>query len=293
VIEDSLVVGESGNKGNPDDWEARGLDGRELPYPWAPEEPLHGLQFYDGPMGIRGVLFANLVPNKQRPSGALTSLAPNKFNVSPQNWAEDVHFLNAKRVFLHTPTKKYSGDAFSVFHDRDGSVTGTAGSVVVPRNPVLLTKACSLHHGWNAYVCPRGLEYVNLWIYAHGDHPSGTVLSRGDGARMAAWGVEDDSDQVNVSVLADTQYALTFPKTTPKHLSLIVPSRRSGAVRVSMPYRATGLSVTLWGQPIERARTAAALGSGGHKYYYDAAAGRLFVRIGPGTSYEEIEIQGK
>jgi cell surface hyaluronidase len=85
VIQDSLIIGETANKGNPETWEAIGLDGRDLPRFWTPNDSIRGIEFYDGPMTVRNSLFANFQSNSQRMSGGLSNLAPNPFWVSSNN----------------------------------------------------------------------------------------------------------------------------------------------------------------------------------------------------------------
>jgi cell surface hyaluronidase len=51
-LENTLVVGETANKGNPAPGETRRLDGRSLPSPWDPGIPLNGYSFYDGLVGV-------------------------------------------------------------------------------------------------------------------------------------------------------------------------------------------------------------------------------------------------
>ncbi|MBO0782456.1 MAG: G8 domain-containing protein, partial [Ktedonobacteraceae bacterium] len=72
LLQDSLVVGETNNKGNPASWEATGQDGRSLPQPWNPHTPVTGFDFYDGPQGVQRVTFINFRSNALRPAGALS-----------------------------------------------------------------------------------------------------------------------------------------------------------------------------------------------------------------------------
>jgi hypothetical protein len=39
---DAVFIGETNNKGSPEAWETKGLDGRSLPLPWAANHPIRG-----------------------------------------------------------------------------------------------------------------------------------------------------------------------------------------------------------------------------------------------------------
>jgi len=291
-IEDSLVVGESSNRGNPDDWEAKGPDGRELPHPWAEGDPIRGLQFYDGPMGLRRVTFANFEPREQRRAGAIGTLLDNPFNVSSHNVAEGIRFINSNRVWEKSPSDKHSGEAFTTFIDLDGSISGLKGARVVANNPVLLTPSCEYRAAWNAHVCPSSNEYVNLGLYTEsGENLNETVISRSNGASIKMWGAEDYSRSIHVNILGNTPHSLAFPGGAPKQFHVIMYENPGRVIRLSFAYPSQGLQVLHWGQPIEKASSLASLESGGHKYYYDNAAGRLYLRVAAGDGYDAIEVR--
>ena len=54
-LTNSLVAGETANKGNTYDWQVHngwvGLDGRSFPRYWDPDSPVRGYEFYDGRVG--------------------------------------------------------------------------------------------------------------------------------------------------------------------------------------------------------------------------------------------------
>ena len=289
VVDSSLVVGETGNKGNPETWEPKGLDGREVPHFWSPQDSIRGVEFYDGPMAVSRTVFANFQSNTQRKAGGLTSLAPNSFNVSSLNFSQAVSFVNANRVYLHDLTPNNSGDAFSTFLDKDGTVSGIPGRRIVPKNPVLVTSLCTFNVLWNAYGCPY--EYVNFQIHVpSGESPAGTILRRDDGASMQLASANGAPSSVNVNLIAQYPYTLQFPTVIPKVLDFVVPEKPGKAVRVSMPYPPSAFTVTRWGSPVYRASSLAELTTGGHKYFYDGT--RLHLRlVNPSGTWEEVRVK--
>jgi hypothetical protein len=189
-VRNSLIVGETSNKGNTEPWEETGLDGRGLPFFWDPDAPIAGFEFYDGRVGAQNVTFVRFKPNSQRRSGGLGYLEPNAFSIHPKNFAANVRFVDANEVHLAGPESRKDGDVSKVFVDRDGSVTGDAGAAVVVNNPFLLDASCSLRPAWNAHVCST--EYVTLVAGTLENNPSHIKplrLRRPDGRRRPSWAV--------------------------------------------------------------------------------------------------------
>jgi G8 domain len=289
IIQNALVVGETPNLGNPETWETKGIGGRELPRFWSPGDSVRGLEFYDGPMTVRSSLFANFQSNSQRKAGGLTSLAPNPFWVSARNSSEAIRFVNANRVYLHSPTVNNSGDAFSTFLDKDGSVSGVAGAMIVPNNPVLITSKCSLQPAWNAYVCPYEYNHLQMMVHS-GENPSGMVLQRDDGANIKLYSTDQSPNTTYANIIVGRPHSVQFPTGTPKHVSFVVAEKAGKPLRLSMPYPASSFSVTLWGYPVEKASSLVALTTGGHKYFYDGS--RLHLRlVSQQGNWEEIQIK--
>jgi hypothetical protein len=289
-IQDSLVVGETANKGNPESWETKGLDGRELPHFWSPNDSVRGLEYYDGPMAIRRTLFANFNSNTQRKSGALTNLSPNPFWVSSINSSTAIGFLNANRVWFDPLQPRNDGDAFSIIRDLDGSITGVAGRRIVPKNPVLVTTSCTNKPDWNAAICPH--NYVGLQINTYGGIDlTGTVLTRNDGARHTLGSAPQYPGYLHMVLLENRPHSLNLPIAVPKRIGFVRDEQAGKAVRLSLPYPTATFTVTLWGSPVARATNLGDLASGGTKYFYDAAAQRLHLRlVSTDGSWQEYEV---
>lgn len=289
-IEDALVVGETGNKGNPDDWEARGVDGREIPHPWSEHDSIRGLQFYDGPMAVRDSLFVNFLSNAKRQAGGLTNLSSNPYWVSSASSVKGASFINSNKVWLDPLTPLKTGDSFLAFRDIDGSVTGVPGARIVPPNPVLYTSSCTHKKIWNAYICPH--NYVGLQMYSYGGlNLAGTMLMRNDGAKYKLGTTPGSDDSLHMQLIENRRYSLDLPGTVPNRISFVRYEKKGKAVRLSLKYPTSAFKVTMWGQPVQKAFTIDGLESGGTKYFYDAAAGRLHLRlVSTDGNWQEYEI---
>jgi G8 domain len=288
IIRNSLIVGESKNLGNPEIWEAKGLDGREVPHFWLPHDSIRGVQYYHGPMAVVNSVFANFQSNNIRNSGALTNLSSHFFWMSSKNYAEKLGFLNANHVYIHDFLNGYSGDAFSTIIDKDGSISGKVGGVIVPKNPLLITSNCTFKDSWNAYVCPH--DYVNLRVINNSQNiQSEAVIQRIDGAKFNL-SIKDNIIRANL--LVNIPHKLTFLNGgTPNHLSFVVSEKAGKPIRISIPYSTSSFTITRWGIPIERASNLSELTTGDkHKFYYDGI--NLHLRlIGKDERWDVVEIK--
>jgi cell migration-inducing and hyaluronan-binding protein len=290
-IQDSLIVGETDNKGNTDSWEPKGLDGRELPRPWETiQSSIRGLEYYDGPMAIRRTTFANFNSNSLRKSGALTNLAPNPFWISSLSTVESASFVNANRVWLEPLTANNNGDSFSIFRDIDGSVTGAANRHIVPPNPVLLTSSCTQKATWNAYVCPN--DYVNIRINTSpGVTLASTKLVRDDGASRILGTPDQYPTSLHFHLLTNRQHRLDLPRVAPNHMTFVRFEGAGKAARISLAYPTANFRVSLWGAQLTPSSSLADLDFGGTKYFYAAAAKRLHLRlVSDDGSWKEYEL---
>ena len=286
-IQDSLIVGITGNKGNPETWEVKDVDGRELPHFWSPQNAIRGLEFYDGPMVVRRSHFANFNPNTRRKSGAITNLSPNPFWVSTGNSSNTISFSNSNEVWLDPLTAGNDGDAFSVIRDSDGSITGTPNRTIVPDNPVLVTASCIKKPLWNAYVCPH--NYIGVHMRADtGTDLSGTALTRADGASYVLGSNDGSPEHQYFTVIENQPHTLTLPFVAPKHMKFTRYEQAGRAARLSLPYPTSGFTMTLWGSAVAKASSLSELGSGGTKYFYDAAGKILHLRLVSSTGNWEI-----
>ena len=293
-LEDSLVVGESANKGASESWEVAGINGHALPFFWEPEAQITGFEFYDGRVGVRNTTFANFVGNTQRPAGALSYLHEDAFGIHPKNFSESVRFVNATEVYMSDPAPGMDGDASKVFIDRDGSVTGTPGRAVVVNNPFLLDSSCQFNPAWNTHVCDT--EYTTLMVGSNsGPAPIKPVkLHRADGVFQTLMGCCDDSDDAWTSVIPGQSYAVEFNGTIPETTRFVL--RRSGAtvswVELTIP-AGPNAQITRWGYRLPSKWSLQALHSSNETaYYYDSARSMLHIRLsGERSSWEEVVVK--
>lgn len=225
-LEDSLVVGSSA--ANP----------AEAPRPWSTSSPVQGFEFYDGTVGVTDTHFAGFVSNGTRPAGALTQLRHTDFRVSPSNHVSGLTFsAGTNAVWLETRPVPYAtedgedGYRSTVFEDRDGSVTGTAGNHVVVNNSFLTTAACSFLASWGAWNCNE--DYVGLSIYNR-DYPRGdianVVLTREDGRSHSivgtpGWG---PNSNFHTSLLRNRTYQLRVGGALPDEFQLLLKNGQPG-----------------------------------------------------------------
>ena len=192
-LRDALVVGESENRSaHPN-----------------PNWPVHGFEFYDGPVGAHQVTFANFEPNATRDAGALGLEWQNWAMMNPANSVSGLTFVNARRVVFPT-TLEGDGERMSIITDRDGSLTGTPGATVTVNNPLLVDgRTCAARPDWNASICRS--RFVGLHVQA---------FSSWD-PLITPFNLERD----------DGQTGPTMTGYSSRWVALNVPSRRSYTVR--------------------------------------------------------------
>jgi hypothetical protein len=290
-LEDSLVVAETANRGTPEPWEDAAPDGGALPLFWDPDAPIVGFEFYDGKVGTKNTTFIGFRDSSLRPSGALGYLEPDAFNIHPQNFAEGMTFLDSDPVHLADPEQGMDGDLSKVFIDRDGSVTGAAGSAVVVDNPFLLTKDCTAKPAWNAHVCPPG--YVSLWVGTDGG-PSAIkplTIRRADGATQALNGCCDDSDEAITTILPGRSYDVGFAGGIPGEATFVLWRGRGSWLRLTLDVPSVP-DVTRWGRTLPAAADLAALNARTSSgYFYDATDGSLHLKLVADGDWEEVRVR--
>jgi hypothetical protein len=309
-LQDSLIVGETDNKGNPRSWETKGLDGRSLPRFWEPDFPIRGFEFYDGRVGAENTTFVNFTSDTQRQASGLGYNLSNAFSIHPKNFASGVSFVDANRVYLPDPetadpvdgdpaTGK-DGDASSVFLDTDGSVTGMPGRYVVVNNPFLLNGSCDFRTAWNAHVCHG--EYVTLTVGTDDGDPSDikpVMLRRDDGEIQTLWGCCDDYTYADSNVFPNQGYEVAFNTGTPSRMTFALERGRDRWVHLSLGYPVAP-KVTKYGCDLAdptkwckgAARSLAELDAMTRSgYYYDPDTKKLHLRlVSTDTDYEELKV---
>ncbi|WP_119067820.1 G8 domain-containing protein [Rubrobacter indicoceani] len=300
-LDGSLVVGETRNLGNTNSWEREngrvGAENRSLPMPWRPDFPIRGYEFYDGKVGTRGTTFADFQPNDMRQASALGMLLEDAFGVHPGNYTSGLRFVDARKLYLPGPAENRDGDRSLVFRDADGSLTGTAGSVLTANSPFLTREGCTKNADWNAYVCPPGLEHATLMVGTLGGSPTSIKplrLTTEKGVDQTLNGCCDYSRAAETSVVVNEMYRVAYNGGTPtsERLQFVLRDGDTKNVIVQVPYAGTpkvlrwgeydlGPAGPSWAQGVQVKSVAELRSANVQKssYFYDQADRMLYIKI--------------
>jgi len=190
-VVDSLFVGESENVGNPRT-PAEIAYGRSLPEPELPDFPIRAYEFYDYRHELDNVTFVNFQDNATRKTGAISYLLYTSFGMSSNNTIQRAKFINAKPVYFPPMEYKWSNDDYgngsyrtSVFHDKDGSVSGVPNSYIVINGGIASDEGCEVKPAWNAAVCKGDIGRMTIGAGGGG---GGRGAGRGGAPGAAAAG---------------------------------------------------------------------------------------------------------
>jgi len=162
-LEDSLIVGETANIGNPSTPEELAY-GRSLPKPSIPDFPIRAYEYYDYRDEVVNTTFVNYQDNERRKTGALSWLLFTSSGVTTASTIERAEFVNAKPVYFPNIDPRFDNDnrggvAYRTLsiHDLDGSVTGVPNSHIMlhdgENNSPVTDDTCAIHPTWNASAC--------------------------------------------------------------------------------------------------------------------------------------------
>ena len=169
---DSLIVGETGNIGNPTTPEEIAY-GRSLPKTRIPDFPIRGYEYYDYRDDVVNTTFVNFQDNDRRKTGALSFLLYTSAGLSTGSTISGAKFVNAKPVYFPKYDARFDndnrgGNAYRTLsiHDLDGSVTGIPDSHIMlndgENDSVVTDDTCVIHPAWNASVCKGDVGRLNL-----------------------------------------------------------------------------------------------------------------------------------
>jgi cell migration-inducing and hyaluronan-binding protein len=189
-VVDSLFVGESENIGNPKT-PAEMAYGRSLPEPELADFPIRGYEFYDFRHELDNVTFVNFQDNATRKTGAVSYVLYTSFGMSSNNTIQRAKFINAKPVYFPPMEYKWSNDDYgngsyqtSVFHDKDGSVSGVPNSYILindANDAIAIDDACEIKPTWNAAVCKGDVGRMTVAAPAGGGGGRGGGRGAGGG----------------------------------------------------------------------------------------------------------------
>jgi len=182
---DSLIVGETGNIGNPATPEEIAY-GRSLPKTKIPDFPIRGYEYYDYRDDVVNTKFVNFQDNALRKTGALSFLLYTSAGLSTGSTIRGAKFVNAKPVYFPKYDARFDndnrgGNAYRTLsiHDLDGSVTGIPDSHIMlndgENDSVVTDDTCVIHPTWNASVCKGDVGRLNL-SDSRGELPAGVDL---------------------------------------------------------------------------------------------------------------------
>jgi cell migration-inducing and hyaluronan-binding protein len=196
-VVDSLFVGETENIGNPRT-PAEMAYGRSLPEPELADFPIRGYEFYDYRHELDNVTFVNFQDNATRKTGAISYLLYTSFGMSSNNTIQRAKFVNAKPVYFPPMERKWSNDDYgngsyqtSVFHDKDGSVSGVPNSYILindENDGIVIDEACEIKPTWNAAVCKGDVGRMTVGGAGGGRGGRGAGGGRGGAPAVAGPG---------------------------------------------------------------------------------------------------------
>ena len=266
-LRDALVVGESDNR---------------TPHP-NPNWPLHGYEFYDGPVGPQHVTFANFQPNATRDAGALGLEYQNWSIMNPASGVSELRFVNAREVIF--PADLHGdGERMSIITDRDGTLTGIPGATVTVNNPLLVDSSCTSRPDWNAFVCRSQYAAVNVQAFSGWD-PLITPFNihRDDGQATPAM---DGYSQRWVALNVPTRrtYTVEYPGRAALGVRITYDHLADGEwVRLTLPYTYAKFVMHREGDnfvPINPVGSAAEVDAVQRTtYYYDAERQVVYVKL--------------
>ncbi len=267
-VQDALFVGQTANTaGNQID----------------PTFPIRGYEFYDGRVGAERATFVNYPSGRGRIMSALGFNRQNYFTVNTGNFASQLQFVNANRVYLENPLPDRDGDKSAAIFDEDGSITGTAGNYIVANNSFLVTSACQYRPEWNAHVCPH--SYVGLQIQGdNGEAIAPLTLTRDDGVSVQVSGIPDYLSYGAMTLLQARSYSAAYQGTVPDRPFIYVNHLRSTDwVKLALPYASTSFHAY---RDYDYSKTMLPLSSladldtsTGDHFYYDPSAQVLYLKL--------------
>ena len=253
-----------------------------MPKFWEPDAALGGVPFYDGPMHIKSVVFANFEPNAQRNAGALTNLFPNAFWVSPENAVWNAKFVNTRRVLFPDVEEYMDGDANTVFTDKTGSVTGVKNATLTVRGTLLANSTCTTRPLWNARQCSPDVGHVSISMQRLDGGWNRVELVREGGKTFGFDGSGDQSSNVFFTIVPEMTHTLSWDTTVPRDFNMYVSGISTNAegqgARFAFPAPSGNWDFQVNDQH-SPANNLSELDSGPSNWYYDSNTNLVHVRL--------------
>ncbi|XP_061623290.1 cell surface hyaluronidase isoform X2 [Phyllopteryx taeniolatus] len=234
-VTQSLFVGESRNRGTNGGqnkyWGLGGTDGKMRTLPRNRTFPIRGFQIYDGPLRLTRSTFRGFIPTPERYTSAVGFSLKNTWQLTPRNNMSHLHFHSTVglRSFFGRPGQWFEendldGDKNSIFHDVDGSVTGSKDTYVGRADNFLIQHpSCVNKPLWNGVICSG--RYSQVYIQTQGapsltlsinrdEYPAAPLVLRGINSQGAP------SQQYQPVLMMSKSYTLHWSGPAPREVVL-------------------------------------------------------------------------
>ncbi|XP_043191780.1 cell migration-inducing and hyaluronan-binding protein-like [Amphibalanus amphitrite] len=291
-LEDSLIVGETANKGRPEGW-IRLTNGTSI---WWDRQirmngadnalPIIGVIFHDTIMSLNRVTFDRFESNIVRPSGGIGMRRKIRHYTSPVNSVSGLVFryadpLEGNRAFDASEGRGFAdlaGNIQNVIRDLDGSLTTYANSTVVKPYDIHLNARCAPVPQWNLYVCPTMFTKLLFMWWDRSVGNLNTFLTRNDGSATFTYGV---NFQNSYALNSQEGYIVHFNTSVPRYFKIRLAGVEAGVVQtvgLCIGKGVTPLTVEMNSVPVPSFDSLDDQGADVH-WYLDTEAGVLFFRF--------------
>ncbi|EGC34813.1 hypothetical protein DICPUDRAFT_98088 [Dictyostelium purpureum] len=186
-----------------------------------------GLELYDGPFVCQYCTFINFNTDGNRITSGIGWFLYDDWILASTTTFSGTTFQNTN-LAVHNLPSNYDGAKNQIFHDADGTITGTYDSYVVPNVPYFYSPKCVANTLWNTTVCTE--KFASLYIYNKDlsassiPNGAGVIMIRDEYSyyRHYLQGVPNTSPRSTFMplVMLGKSYTMHFPHPTPPHLQV-------------------------------------------------------------------------
>ena len=242
-LEDSLIVGETANKGKPEGW-IRLTNGtviwwdRQIRMNGADNAlPIIGVIFHDTIVNLNRVTFDRFESNIVRPSGGIGMRRRSRHYTSPVNSVQGLVFrytdpVEGNRVYDASEGRGFgdlAGNIQNVIRDLDGSLTTYVNSTVVKPYDIHLNARCAPVPDWNLYVCPTMFTKLLFQWWDRSVGNIKTFLTRNDETATFTYG---DNYQTSYALNSEEGYIVHFNTSVPRYFTIRLSGIEAGVVQM-------------------------------------------------------------
>lgn len=303
AVHDSLIVGMSPNFQESEIAtlidHKRGMDVLDEKNTWA-NRPISGALLYDGPFELKRVHFADFGPRKVMFGKYDYTPVPFYNGGGAGRWVNNTQQLTfspepSRRVHFMDKDQWHDTLWTTGLRDHDGSLTGTANTLVVPDHPLNRDPSCRDFDG--ALACDYSLGIVTAvdsqisLPYSAMNVPFEVI--RSDGAKNDLRTNQPYHNKTGLILDKGYTYQLVFKPGILRKLRLQLYTEQVGLV--SPPIELVGLGEKCVVENAKRVDSYSKLGSDLNEsyngnLYFQSEDGRQFIRLGAGDSYDRTKI---